>query len=74
MGEEPPAANAAASSFKKTMTMDEELVRNCRKVSSVRFRDRCHETDVMKWVKILRQELGKLGSDGKSGSYQYLRS
>lgn len=52
--------------------MEEELVRNCRKVSSVRFRDRCHEREVMKPVKILRQELGKLDSDGKSGWYQDL--
>lgn len=40
--------NAAASSFKNTMTIDEELVRNCKNVSSVRFRERCEETDVMK--------------------------
>lgn len=49
-------------------------MRNCRKVSSVRFRDRCHETDVMNWVNIRRQEPGKVDSDGKSGSYQYLPS
>lgn len=54
------------------MMIDDELVRNCKKVSSVRFRDKCQETDVMKCVKILRQEVGNFDSDGKSGSYQCL--
>ena len=34
------AAKAAASSFKNTMIIDEEFVRNCKKVSSVRLRER----------------------------------
>jgi hypothetical protein len=54
------------------MTIDEELVRNCKKVSSVRFRARCSETDVTKWVKILRHVPGKVDSEGNIGSYQYL--
>lgn len=51
--------------------MDEELVRNWRKMSSVRFRDKCEETDVTKWTNILRHDPGKLVSEGRSGPYQY---
>lgn len=54
------------------MTIDEELVRNCKKVSSVRFRDKCTETDVTKCVKILRHVPGKVDSEGNMGSYQCL--
>lgn len=53
--------------------MDDELVRNCRKVSSVRFLERWDETAVMKCVRVRRQEPGNTDSLGRIGSYQYLR-
>lgn len=54
------------------MMIEDELVRNCRKVSSVRFLERWDETAVMKWVNVRRHEPGNTDSLGRIGSYQYL--
>jgi hypothetical protein len=42
------AVNAAANSFKNTMIIDEEFVRNCRNVSSVLLCERWDEIVVTK--------------------------
>ena len=67
---DPVVSNAEDNSFKKTMIIEEEFVRNAKNVSAVRLRERWDDTEVMKSVNILRQERGNVGSDGKIGSYQ----
>lgn len=68
----PMFSYASESSCRNTMIIDDELVRNCRNASAVRFRERLDDMDVMKWTNIPRQERGKVGSEGRMGSYQYL--
>ena len=63
-------SKAVDNSFKKTMIMEDEFVRNAKNVSAVRLRARWDDIEVIKSVNILRHERGKLDSDGRIGSYQ----
>ena len=53
---DPVDSNAEDNSFKKTMIIEEEFVRNAKNVSAVLLRERWDDTEVMKSVNILRQE------------------
>lgn len=54
------------------MIIEDEFMRNCKKVSGVRLFERCDAADVIKSDNVIRQLRGNLDSDGKIGSYQYL--
>lgn len=50
--------------------IEEELVKNSRKVSVVRLRARWDEIDLTKLARIQRQSRGNVVSEGRIGSYQ----
>jgi hypothetical protein len=63
---------ALHNSLKKTMNMEDELVRKSRNVSAGRLRERWEEIDRMNAVKVCRQAAGKLFSFGRIGKYHHL--
>lgn len=65
-------SKAVDSSFKNTINMEDEFVRNSKKVSAARLRERCVDTEVIKLINVLRQERGNDLSNGKIDSYQQL--
>lgn len=50
--------------------IDDEFIRNCKKVSAVRLFERCDATDAMKPANVARQLRGNVDSDGNIGPYQ----
>jgi hypothetical protein len=66
------ALRAAASSLRKTMTIEEELVTKSRKVSTGRLRERWLERETMKLTRTWRQAEGNESSPGRTGEYHQL--
>ncbi len=67
------AMSAADSSFRNTMIIEVEFVRKSRNVSAGRFRERWEDTEMIKLLRVRRQLLGNLSSEGSIGPYHHLQ-
>lgn len=65
-------SKAEESSFKNTTTIDDALVTKWRKISAGLFRERWEEIEIIKRVRLERQDCGNVCSDDRIGPYHHL--